>query len=147
LVEDSVDLARETGVDEEYTINGQAKNIVQIVERYLKTLPRWKDLVTDPQKDYEPKLERFLGTHQTVPESFIAKVIEIIKGSEEVSKFVDSLSGAGFTYSEGFDVDIFEEDGEGKIRVKFTKTSEDGENIYSFNEVIDRDILDQIINL
>jgi len=147
LVNESDKRYEELEVEEGYfSYSNQARQIARVVEKYIKTLPRWKQLVEDPEKDYEPELERFLGTHQTVGECFLAKVIEITKGVEERDKFVGVLNGGGFDYSEGFEVNVQESDNpEPQIHIRYKKESEDLEKSFEFDEIIGKEVIDQIL--
>jgi broad specificity phosphatase PhoE len=146
LVEESDAKMEEYSVEEgNSSYKNQARQIARIVEKYLKVLPRWKELVNDETKGYEPALERFLGTHQSVSESFLAKVIELTHGVEERDRFVQSLGNAGFDYAEGYEIDIEESDsGEPTLRIRFKKESEDPEKTFNFDQTLSADILKQI---
>jgi broad specificity phosphatase PhoE len=147
LVEESDQKFKEQNIKEGYfSYSNQARQIAQIIEKYLKVLPRWKELVNDRTKSYEPELERFLGTHQTVSECFLAKVIELTQGVEERDKFVKALDNVGFDYAEGFEVDVEESDsGEPTLRIRFKKESEDPEKAFIFDQTISADMLKQIL--
>lgn len=129
-----------------FSYSNQARQIAKVVEKYIKTLPRWKQLVEESDNDYEPELERFLGTHQTVGESFLAMVIEKTKGVEERNKFVEALDGGGFDYSEGFQIDI-EDIGntEPQIHIRFKKESDINGKSFEFDSVIGKEIIDNIL--
>lgn len=146
LVDKSDKRFEELNVEEGYfSYSNQAKQIAQIIEKYLNILPRWKQLVEDKDKKYEPEMERFMGTHQTVGECFLAKVIELTKGIEERDIFVEVLDGGGFDFSEGFEVDIVESDNGPQVHVKYRKVSEDSNHSFEFDENIPLEVLETII--
>lgn len=146
LVEDSDKRFDELGVEEGYfSYSNQARQIAQIVEKYLKILPRWKQLVEDKDKKYEPDMERFMGTHQTVGECFLAKVIELTKGIEERDRFVRALGGGGFNFSEGFEVDIVESNDEPLVHVFYKREGKTPEETFEFDQNIPIEILEEII--
>src|SRR3989344_9312396 len=76
LVEDSDRLAKEENDDKSSTYSKQAQAIASIVEKYYNIAPRFNELAQDKDKNYEDTMKRFLGSHQGVLESFLAKVIE-----------------------------------------------------------------------
>lgn len=148
LVEESEKRYAELGVEPGYfSYDNQARQIAQVVDKYIKVLPRWEALVTDTSKKYEAELERFLGTHQTVGECFLAKVIEFTEGIEKRDEFVKALGNAGFGFAEGFEVDIKQdENGEPTIHVLFKKdTPDDPEKNFEFEATVGRDIIDKIL--
>ncbi len=63
-------------------------------------------------------MQRFLGTHQSIGESFLLKVVEKLEGREAALKFIDQISTQnGFELGLGFSITI-EPDGESaKIRI------------------------------
>jgi hypothetical protein len=144
LVEESDQRASELGDEKSFTYLRGAKAIAGIISKYLKIEPRWNRLVQ--QKDYSNRLERFLGTHQGVGESFLAKIIEMKKGKEERDNFVEILNGQGFDFTEGFEVVISSAGKqEPKIKINYQK-EKNGKIIYQFNEAISNQDLDEIIN-
>jgi hypothetical protein len=100
-----------------------AGNVAELVDKYMKIYPRWKQITeSDPDKyaSYHNELQRFMGTHQSVSEAFLMKVLEKTKGAEAVTSFIDSLKDKnGFGSSEGFTVQILESEGEQQLIVKF----------------------------
>ena len=88
----------------------QAAGIAELVKKYIEILPRWERLAQDnPDKfrEFNNELQRFLGSHGTVTECFLLKVIEKNEGMDGVRKFIDELPDKnGLGYSEGFTVNI-----------------------------------------
>lgn len=87
-----------------------AGNFAELITKYLRILPRWKQILEKQPEKYASannQLQRFFGTHQTVAEPFLMKVIEKTKGSKAVEEFINSLkSKNGFDLSEGYSVEI-----------------------------------------
>jgi hypothetical protein len=145
LFNDSDRLAKAEGIEEGITYSGTASEIAKIVDKYLKIAPHWDQLVADEKKKYSKVLERYLGSHQGVLETFLAKVIELTKGKEERNKFQGVLNNTGFDFVEGFRVNILNQDaGQPKILISYRK-EKDGKNVYTFEEEITSQILKRII--
>jgi broad specificity phosphatase PhoE len=141
LVEDSDRLAKEENDDKSSTYTRQFRAIASIVKKYYDIAPRFNELVQDGDKNYEDTMKRFLGSHQGVLESFLAKVIENTKGVEERDNFVKALNNQGFDYAEGFDVDIKnKESGEPTIHLSYKK-EKDGKMFFEFDEDVDKEVL------
>lgn len=85
----------------------QAGNIAELVARYQTVSNNFNRLVTDSNKQekHGQKLERYLATHQTVLESFVAKVLEIQEGLSARDDFNEKL-GNGWDEMEGARIDI-----------------------------------------
>lgn len=100
-----------------------AGNVAELVDKYMKIYPRWKQITeSDPDKyaSYHNELQRFMGTHQSVSEAFLMKVLEKTKGVEAVTRFIDSLKDKnGFGSSEGYSLSIHEVDGEITASIKY----------------------------
>lgn len=105
MVKDSDRLAIENNDEENSTYNRSAAQIANIILKYIKVSENWNKLVANGQYE-DNKLERFLSSHQTVPESFLAKVVELTKGEDERDRLVDALDKNGFKFSEGYDIRI-----------------------------------------
>ena len=73
------------------TYSRQAGAVAEIVKKYITVSHRWNELV-ESGKYQDPKLERFLGSHGGVTESFLLKVIEKIKGVEERDRLIALIS-------------------------------------------------------
>jgi broad specificity phosphatase PhoE len=129
VVNDSDRLAEELGDKDISTYSRMAGAIAEIVKKYIGVGDRWYELVNDEQKHYEETMERFLGSHGGVTESFLLKVIEKIKGVAERDRFV-SIIGNQFDFLEGFDVEVVKrtKDEDPVVRIKYTKKGKDGWN-------------------
>jgi hypothetical protein len=145
LTEKSDSLARELGQEKAETYSFMASQIGEIVQKYFKAADAWGKLLDDQPDKYDSnKLERFLGTHQGVSESFLAKVIEKTKGVAERDRLVEVLNQRGFDYNEGFEVDIKGSGDNKTVRIAYRKELPSGE-IYSFNEELPKEVLDEIV--
>ena len=144
LVEESDQLAKELGVEDQTTYSGSASAIAQIIEKYIKIAPRWDELVKDEKKGYDKNLERFFGSHLSVPDSFLAKLIEKTKGIEERNKFVQALDNHGSDYAEGFGVNIINIKNKKPIINIDYKKEKEGQNVYEFNEEIPVEMIEEI---
>lgn len=153
LVEKSDALAKEAGDLHSSTYSRQAGNIASLVKKYIQIAPRFDELVQKdtavPYKPYEPVMHRFFGTHQSIAESFLAKVIEKTKGAEDRDAFLKVVDGRGFRFSEGFKVDIVTLVGTdaSKIRISYQNEGFAEEDIppFEFNEEVSQEIINQII--
>ena|SRR3989344_4532597 len=145
LVKESDKLAKELDDDKSLTYSRSARQIAEIIKKYLTISPRWNELVSDKTKSYSDTLERFMGTHQTVPESFLAKVIEKTKGIAERDRFIGILDNKGFDYTEGFDLEILNTVNGPVIRVHYKRIKDNNEP-YVFDEEVGTELIDEIIN-
>lgn len=145
LAKKSDKLAKELDDEKSVTYSRSARQIAEIIKKYLSISPRWNELVSDKTKSYSDTLERFMGTHQTVPESFLAKVIEKTKGVEERDKFIEILGNKGFDYTEGFDLEILNTSIGPVIHIYY-KRVRDKEESYIFDQEVNTELIDEIIN-
>lgn len=145
LVESSDESAVEMRDAVSSTYSRMAANVASVVDKYYKVSDRWNELATNDKKGYDSDLKRFMGTHQTVTESFLAKVIEKTKGVDERNKFIDVLDGTGFGFVEGIEIDIVNKNGDKKVYLKYEKDLPDGKK-FEFSEEITPDLLKEIIN-
>ena len=146
LVEESDRKAEEMGGGKDLmSYSSQASKIAEIVAKYLKIMPRWEQIVNDEEKDVKPIMERILVSHQSVTESFLAKVVELTKGVAERDALVSALGNQGFGFAEGFNAEIVRGDnGEEQVRVTFKK-EKDGQVIFEFDELVSRDVVENMI--
>ena len=148
MVEKSDELAKETGDDKSSTYSSMASSIASIIKKYLGIAPRWNELVKDETKKYEHTLNRFFATHQSVQESFLAKVIELTKGVEERDRFVSVIKNKGFDYAEGFETEILTKDGEEPtIRISYKKEGKTPDDTFEFDQNISIELLETIIDM
>lgn len=98
-----------------------AGNIAEIIQKYTKIAPNFDRLVNQKPEEYvqyKNQMERYLGTHQGITESFLAKVLEKTKGAEFKDEFVKSVGG-GFKETEGVRIEIISSPDGQKIEVKY----------------------------
>ncbi len=146
IIEDSDRVALATGDTSGAAYSNKAAQIAQIIEKYIKIAPRWNKLVQEKTNKYTENLERYLGTHQGMQESFLAKIIEKTKGLEERNKFLASVGDTGFDYIEGFETDIStKQNGEIVIKIKYSK-DKDGKS-FSFDQEVPIAIIQEIIHI
>ncbi|MHB8871557.1 MAG: hypothetical protein ACYC5G_03835 [Candidatus Doudnabacteria bacterium] len=109
-VNESDDLVRKLKDKKSTSYTRQAAGIAEIIRKYVGVLPNFQRVIEqDPDKfsRYNNEMQRFLGTHATVSESFLLKVIEITEGREALMQFLETdINKNGFNYSEGFNVEI-----------------------------------------
>lgn len=147
LVNESDKLAQETGDTKSSTYSNMAANIASVIKKYEGVASRWDELANDESKGYDKTLNRLFGTHQTIQESFLAKLITKMKGPDELAKFVKILKNQGVGFSEGCTVDIVtEEKGETpRVHVTYTKEGATPEESFVFDENISPELIDEII--
>lgn len=124
MFRESDNLALELGDESSSTLSRMAANIAKIIQKYEKILPNWQRATEQTSEDgqgkyaeYDNQMQRFLGTHGGVPESFLLRVIQKIDGAEAAETFLQELTekgqGNGFNFSEGYSIVIHQsEDGE-----------------------------------
>jgi len=144
LVNRSDELAAQEHDLEVSTYSRQAGNIAKIVKKYATVSGRWGELVASG-KYQDPNLERFLGTHGGVAESFLFKVIAKTKGEAERDRLIDLLADQ-FDYTEGFEVSITNQGQTPQLHIKYQRiNSQDPEKSYTFNQDIPLELVDEII--
>lgn len=147
LVEESDYVAELLNDEGGATYSRMASQIAQVIEKYLKAVDNWESILESKPEEYDSStLERFMGTHRGLCESFIAKVIEKTLGKAERDKFVKALDYQCFSETEGFSVDIGKYNEEKIVFISFEKRSKmNGEVIYSFEKTVPLNILQEII--
>lgn len=114
LVEESDQLAERLKDQTSTSWSRQAGNIAELIKKYYEILPAWQRVTAEhPEKysQFNNEMQRFMGSHQTVTESFLMKVIEKTEGREAVMKFIESLPDKnGFAFSEGFTINLIIDD-------------------------------------
>lgn len=146
IVQESDQMAVELQDSVNDTYSRMASRIALIVKKYVSITPRFDALVTDPSKHYTDTMERFLGTHQGVAESFLAKVIEKTKGVSERDRLVAVLGNRGFDFAEGFGMDIRSfANGERKLHLTFKK-EKGGAESFVFDEDVPMEMIDEIVS-
>ena len=149
IVEQSDALAESLHDEKAEPYSKTASKIAELIEGYIRSAPRWDKLANDPSKHYEDTLRRYLGTHQGIGESFIAKLIEEtkgIEGPEGRNAFVSALDNKGFGFVEGFNVRI-ETDNAGKrtVRISYEKPADAKQPGFKFDEVVPEEVIQRMI--
>jgi hypothetical protein len=155
LVEESDQLAEKAGDNESSTFSRQAANVASIISKYLTIAPRFDGLVnggSNTGQSFEDTMKRFMGTHQSVCECFLAKVIEKTKGVEARDAFVKAVNNKGFDFSEGFKLELVTNSPgeEPKIKIEYKREAKsDGketeDNNFEFNEEISKGVIEEIV--
>jgi len=121
-----------------------AGNVATLVSKYFDAYSKWKKIVSDnPDKynKYDNELQRFMGTHQGVAESFLMKVIEKTNGKKEVYNFINSLkSKNGFEFGEGYSLVISETKNNNNELTKIMSVNFNDKKI-----LFDKEVLEEII--
>jgi len=145
LVEESDTLSASLQENTEETYSHMAERVAEIVKKYLAIASHWDKLAQDQSKNYADTLKRFLGTHQGIAESFLAKIIEQTKGITERDTFVSALGNQGFDFTEGYDVNIETiNDKDQNVHILFKK-EKDGKVVFEYNEIVPREVIDGLV--
>lgn len=150
LVHESDELAKKTGDKKTTTYSRSAAQIARIIQKYITVEKNWDSIYQKKKEKYSgPIIARFLCSHQTVLECFLAKVIEKKRGIKERDEFIAALDKRGFDVLEGFTVQIFTPKENGnpenpEIIIKYKKTK-NGKVLYEFEEKINKDLIEEII--
>jgi len=145
LVNESDDVARKTHEKEGSSYSRSARNVAEIVDGYYRAAKRFDQLVTD--KDYEDTMQRFMGSHQSVTECFLAKAIEMVDGKGERDAFIEAINKAGFGFVEGFQMEIKTfQGGDRRMLIHFQKKDADGKILYEFTGGFGPEQIKEIIN-
>lgn len=135
------------GSKEDWSLNRQAANIASEIDRYVKISVRFDKLVEEKGAKYGNKMERFLGSHSGVLESFLIKVIEKTKGTEEAERFAQVVP-EGFNFSEDFSAKITTKTkgGEPTIHIKYNRKDADGKTTYELDEDVPLSVIQEIMS-
>jgi hypothetical protein len=118
LVEKSDQRALETGDLKSTTLIRQAGNIAELLKDYTKVGNNFQRIANLPGKELGDRLERYLGTHGGVTESFVIKALEKTQGIKARDEFVKA-AGGGFAETEGIHVDIINKGENQTIKVTY----------------------------
>jgi hypothetical protein len=142
MVNDSDRLANELQDPEAFSYSRIAANMAEIIQRYLRIGNSFEKIVEKNPGQYDAyhnQLERYFGTHQTVGESFIAKLLEVTQGIQARDEYLKEVGGSGVAELQGFQVEIINDIDKQTAKIH-TKTPEKQWSI-----PIDEKILQQII--
>lgn len=147
LVNESDTLAIAAHDKEASSYSRSAGNVAGIVSKYLGIAKRFDEIVDKKHDQYSDTLQRFFGSHQSIPESFLAKVIEKTQGVEGRNVFLKSISDKGFGFVEGFQMEMRNKDGEQdpELIMHFNKKDAQGNTAYEFHKTIDPLVIREII--
>ena len=123
LWKDSDQLAKKVGDEKADTFSRFAAGIAEIIAKYVKAYATWKRINQksgDKYKQSNFEMQRFVGTHEAIGESFLMKAIEKIEGERGVNEFLDMLpSKNSFGTGDGFTAEITEQQGKEIIILKY----------------------------
>lgn len=148
VINDSDKSAIEKHDTESSTFTRMAGNVASIVQRYTKIGSNFNRIAskTDKYEESGNQLERYLGTHQGIAESFVAKVLGKVKGEKIKDEFVASVA-SGFDETEGVHIEIINKGDEQHILMRYTiKDPENGdreEELQFGSEILEEIIKDQ----
>lgn len=148
LINESDNLARQnkdTVTTTTYT--HQSGNVAELVKQYLKVGKQFNKIASS-KSDYEKygnQLERYFGTHAGIPESFLAKALEITGNLEQRDKFVQSYKGA-YKETEGMRLEVINQGENQKIIIHYDMPDPDDKEKTSDKTLeIDEAVLDTMI--
>jgi len=143
LINESDKLAKDLGDKESTTYLRHAGNIAEIIYKYTNIGDNFNKAVlkNDKYEKFSNQLERYLGTHNSVTEMFVAKIIENTKGEEARNKFLEKLGTGGFKETEGPQVKIVNE-GDSQL-IKLTYPLENEEVTININKQDLQKIMEQ----
>jgi len=140
-VKESDKRALETNDKQNDTYTRKAGDIAEIVLRYIKVGNNFNQIVskTDKYEESGNQLERYLGTHGTVVEPLVAKILEKVKGEKARDEFAEAIV-KDFPETKGMRVEITNNGSEQEIIVSY-----EGKEGVREEVVIDRDMIESII--
>lgn len=128
-----------------FTYSRVAGNLAEVIKKYISIAPKFDKIVkNNPEKyaQYNNQIERYMGTHQTLPESLLSKALEKIKGEESRDEFINLVGSAGMGETQGIRVEI-NNTGQGvRTEIKY-KIGNREENLRVPEKVIDEIIKDR----
>lgn len=126
-----------------------AGNISEILERYIRIGNNFNKLVSKAnekeREEYGNRLERYLGSHQGVLETFILKILEKTQGKEKRDEYIKAI-GDGFKETQGFRVEIVNVGDEQKILLTYETPDKSGNEDFKEETIeIDKNLIGEII--
>jgi len=128
LSQQSDQRAIETGDRESTTLTRHAGFISELINRYLRVSEAFHRLATAPEQKYAKfgnRLERYLGTHQGIQESFIIKALEAFGDNEKKQAFIEAYPN-GFKELQGMDIEITTSGDQRTITLSYEIPAPDG---------------------
>lgn len=140
------DASIKPGDEKNWNLNRQAGNIAAEIMKYVQVGKNFDKLV-EQKPEVGNKLDRFLGSHSGVLESFLARVVEKTHGQTEREKFVKVIPDA-FDYFEGFTAEITTKNAgdEPTVHIKYVKKGSDDKVIYKIDEDVPLAIIQEIMD-
>lgn len=108
LLKESDNLAIQNHDTQNSTITRIAANIADLIKKYVQISDNFERLITNQSEKYaqfKNQMERYMGTHQGVTESFLAKLLEKLGKQDEIDSFIEK-SPAGFAETQGISLEI-----------------------------------------
>ncbi|MFA5107003.1 MAG: histidine phosphatase family protein [Patescibacteria group bacterium] len=90
------------------TLKRYAGNVAELIQHYLEISDAFHGVVendSEKYKKYSNRLERYLGTHVGIQESFIVKVLEKLSEDTRRRVFIEAYPN-GFAELQGMNIDI-----------------------------------------
>lgn len=140
------DTSIKPGDEKNWNLNRQAGNIAAEILKYVQVGKNFDKLV-EQKPEVGDKLDRFLGSHSGVLESFLARVVEKTHGQAEREKFVKVIPDA-FDYFEGFTAEIITKNAgeEPTVHIKYEKKGPDNKVIYKIDEDVPLATIQEIMD-
>ena len=128
------------------TYTRMAGNVAELVLREASAGKAFNRIASQTDK-YEAtgnRLESYMGTHQGIAESFVAKILEEVQGDAAKKEFLDSV-GSGFNETEGAHIEIINKgQNDQVIRMTYKLKDDSGEREESVEFGVD--VLRKIIS-
>lgn len=123
----------------------QVAGIAELCKRYLSVGAAFNRLVakTNKYEEQNNQLERYMGTHGGVVDSFVSKILEVTKGTEERDKFLDAVGPGGFAETQGIRVEINNHGNEQSLT--FHYPAKEGEIVSDKSVMFGQQVLDSLI--
>lgn len=109
MINDSDRLAKELNDPRAFSYSRVAANVAEILQKYLQVGNNFERVAeANPEKyrQFHNQLERYFGTHQTVGESFMAKLLEVSVGENDRDHYLSKVPPSGVAELQGFRVEI-----------------------------------------
>lgn len=129
----------------ESTYSIQARNIAELIMKNVVIAPTWNRILKEKSEKYSNNtLERIMGTHGGISESFLAEIIDRTYGREQRDSFVNMFPNS-VDFLQGFEANIITQaDGSIVLHLKADITSKQGDN-FVFDENVSIDLIRDII--
>ena len=150
IYKDSDDLVKRLNDIEDCSYSRFAANLAKLIYRYIKILDNWNRVYLNKKDELgeQNEIQRFLGTHSMVLDSFLLKIIEKSDGRAAVKKFINELpSKNGIVgLGDGFSIILKQINNETTINICYKDNSWNVTPELIEDIIKDREELDSIIN-